>query len=602
MTKYIHYCWFGGKPLSKLTKKCIKSWEKYLPDFKIKQWDETNCDINECQFVKEAYKNKKWAFVADYFRSKILKENGGLYFDTDMEVTKNIDKLLEDKSFLGIEDSGHIAVGVWWEKEKDGFLPSYLYEYYNNLKKFDVNNMYSISIPKLVTNELTKYGFDKFNIDNIQNINDMYIYPREYFYPLSYDRQDNVFTDNTCMIHYYDATWVPNWEKRQIKLIRLIGKEKAIKVINIVGRIKHYIKRLLKLILYPLVIYRRKKHEAKFFAKRKEEFINNIEKIDENKYITIHNKDWLGTTYATKELFENTLSLPELYEKDDYEFYAKKILDKKPTLIIFSAFAQGWEKLIDELKKIDSNLRIKVLWHGSNAVHSENYDFEMFKIIFKYLNKNKIESIGFVKKSMYQTYKKLGYNVEFVRNTITISNEIKEKLYKKQECQKGIKIGLYASGDRWVKNFYNQLAAASLIKDSIIDIIPLSTKTKEFANILKCEVVGFDKNITREELFERLAQNDVNIYTTFVDCAPITPLESLELGVPCITGNNHHYWEETELEKYLVVDKADNPIEIASKIELCLKNKNKILELYNEWKRTNDIESKKSVNDFIKKW
>ena len=57
--KYIHFCWFGGKPLSKLTKKCIESWKKYLPDYEIIKWDETNVDFNECPFVKEAYENKK---------------------------------------------------------------------------------------------------------------------------------------------------------------------------------------------------------------------------------------------------------------------------------------------------------------------------------------------------------------------------------------------------------------------------------------------------------------------------------------------------------------------------------------------------------------
>ena len=44
MKKYIHYCWFGGKPLPKLTKKCIKSWKKFLPDYEIIEWNESNVD------------------------------------------------------------------------------------------------------------------------------------------------------------------------------------------------------------------------------------------------------------------------------------------------------------------------------------------------------------------------------------------------------------------------------------------------------------------------------------------------------------------------------------------------------------------------------
>ena len=92
MEKIIHYCWFGGKPLPKLAKKCIKSWKKFLPDFEIREWNETNFDINITKFSKQAYDAKKWAFVSDVARIYALKNYGGIYFDTDMIVTKNIDE------------------------------------------------------------------------------------------------------------------------------------------------------------------------------------------------------------------------------------------------------------------------------------------------------------------------------------------------------------------------------------------------------------------------------------------------------------------------------------------------------------------------------
>ena len=77
------------------------------------------------------------------------------------------------------------------------------------------------------------------------------------------------------------------------------------------------------------------------------------------------------------------------------------------------------------------------------------------------------------------------------------------------------------------------------------------------------------------------------------------PLESFELGVPCITAHNHHYWEGTELAKYLIVDENDNVNKIYEKAEFCLKNKEKVLELYKNWKREYDKEAKKSVNKFL---
>ena len=109
MKKIIHYCWFGPKPLPKLAKKCIASWEKFLPDYEIKLWSENNVDLNECDFIKEAYEQKKWAFVADYVRTKALYEYGGIYMDTDMEITKPVDDLLTEDFVIGVEDSGYIA-------------------------------------------------------------------------------------------------------------------------------------------------------------------------------------------------------------------------------------------------------------------------------------------------------------------------------------------------------------------------------------------------------------------------------------------------------------------------------------------------------------
>ena len=112
MKKVIHYCWFGGKPLPKMAKKCIKSWKKYLPDYEIKQWNENNFDVNINNFVKGAYEKKKWAFVSDCARAYALLNEGGIYFDTDMELKKDISFLLDKDFFIGREDSGYIAAGV----------------------------------------------------------------------------------------------------------------------------------------------------------------------------------------------------------------------------------------------------------------------------------------------------------------------------------------------------------------------------------------------------------------------------------------------------------------------------------------------------------
>lgn len=598
MEKIIHYCWFGGNPLPKLAKKCIKSWKKYLPDFQIIEWNESNVNLEECKFIKEAYKSRKWAFVADYVRTKALYEMGGIYFDTDMEVTKDISKMLNDTTFLGVEDSGKIAVGVWYEKNPNSYLTTKLLNYYQTCDGFDSDTPYAYSIPNLITNLIDddKFVLGKKEIQNLKN--GIVIYPRDYFYPLSYNRQNNIFTENTCMIHYYDASWIPKYAQIENRIYRYFGNRVGRVIVKIIKFIKRLIKYVIKIIMLPINAYKNKKKLELVYNESIELIDNFFDKLKQKNVIAIYRKDWLGTSYATKELFDDCLGIKRIDDERVCNYYAKKIVDEKINLIIFSAFDITWAKLIQKIKELNQNQKIKVLWHGSNAMNIEEYDWSVLRTILEYSKFGLIDSIGFVKKSLYEFYKTKGIKAEFVMNTINLD---KEKYIAERNDNEKIKIGLYASGDRWLKNFYNQLSAASMIENHIIDCIPKSEKTMDFANIINANLMGESKPLKRDELLKRLALNDINLYVTFVECAPLLPLESFELGVPCITSNNHHYWEGTELEKYLVVNAPDNIIAIKNQIEYVLKNKDKIITLYKEWKKEYDIAAEKTVNDFINK-
>ena len=104
--KVIHYCWFGGNPLPEFAIKCIDSWRKYMPDYEIKEWNESNFDVNIIPYTKEAYEAKKYAFVSDYARFWILYHYGGVYFDTDVEVIRPLDEIIERGAFMGCEIDG----------------------------------------------------------------------------------------------------------------------------------------------------------------------------------------------------------------------------------------------------------------------------------------------------------------------------------------------------------------------------------------------------------------------------------------------------------------------------------------------------------------
>ena len=203
---------------------------------------------------------------------------GGIYFDTDMEITKNIDFLLDNKTFIGVEDSGMIACGVWGEQEKESYLSKKMLEFYRNMEHFPIDDLYSISIPRLITNILKPLGFNMCNVNEIQKLEkEIYVYPREFFYPYSYNRDNNCFTDNTCMIHYYDASWVPKWERRENKIYRMFGKEKGIKIVKNCRKIKHTTKKICKIPIYPALYYYRKRKAKKFFTSKINDFKQNFE-------------------------------------------------------------------------------------------------------------------------------------------------------------------------------------------------------------------------------------------------------------------------------------------------------------------------------------
>lgn len=218
MDKYIHYCWFGGKKLPRKLKKYMKTWKKYLPDYKIMQWDENNFDVNITKFSRDAYKNKKWAFVADVARIYALKEYGGIYFDTDIEVTKKLKGILDNEIWVGREDENYLASAMIGVKQKNNKHISNIFDVYKKAK-FNKDDLYAITSPKIFTEYFKKLGM-VFKDENQVLKDDVHVYKKEYFNPKSYDGSNETFTENTCIIHHFDATWTAIDEKVAIWFVR----------------------------------------------------------------------------------------------------------------------------------------------------------------------------------------------------------------------------------------------------------------------------------------------------------------------------------------------------------------------------------------------
>ncbi len=242
--KKIHYCWFGGKPLNKLGKKCLKSWKKHFPDYEIIEWNESNFDFNCCQYVKEAYEAKKWAFVSDYARYKILYEQGGVYFDTDVEVIKSFDPILAAGSFIGCENP-HIKSGIAVASGLGCAAAPGLEFYREVLDDYEKSSFYNAdgslnlyTIVQRTTDLLRNHGLK--DTMEIQQVAGITVYPAEYFCPINMETGKLEITKNTYSIHRYAGSWVSKKDKFRGKVYfvinRVFGKKMAAFARKIFGR------------------------------------------------------------------------------------------------------------------------------------------------------------------------------------------------------------------------------------------------------------------------------------------------------------------------------------------------------------------------------
>jgi hypothetical protein len=110
--KTIHYCWFGGNQKSVIIERCIASWKEYCPDYEIIEWNESNFDVNCIPYTAAAYAEKKWAFVSDYARLRVVYLHGGIYLDTGVLLHNRIDDLTQYDIWFAQEEIRWINTGL----------------------------------------------------------------------------------------------------------------------------------------------------------------------------------------------------------------------------------------------------------------------------------------------------------------------------------------------------------------------------------------------------------------------------------------------------------------------------------------------------------
>lgn len=203
--KRVHYCWFGESPRSALNERCLASWRRMLPDYQIKEWNETNSPLDNA-YCRAAHAAGSWSKLANYIRLHALHTEGGIYLDTDVEVVKSFAPLLHHKCFLGFQQQEEqldwINNAILGAQPGHPFLQQCIALTVN---AFALTGEFYRS-PTVITAALKEMGLSEYGRQEVRGVA---IYPTEYFYPypwfgsFSYD----CVKEETYCIHHWEGTW-----------------------------------------------------------------------------------------------------------------------------------------------------------------------------------------------------------------------------------------------------------------------------------------------------------------------------------------------------------------------------------------------------------
>ena len=364
-------------------------------------------------------------------------------------------------------------------------------------------------------------------------------------------------------------------------------------IYKVIRKIYH----ILSSIKYRIVNGKNVRKQNKHYSEQVELAVKKLEDYKNKEYIVFYNPTWLGVANSTKGLFKNIVPLEQVFGKKNIKKIAEAVVNNNIKSVIFSQIVDGWVDVLSKIKELNNNIKIKVIWHGNCYEFFSDYTWNLNKDVMNLYKQGKIDSFAFVRSTMYEFYKKAGFKSYYLQNNVHLDNI--ERVEKKKSDDK-IKIGIYNADTRELKNIYTALSSMKLVPNCVADVVPINEGAKKFTEILGLETSYVEDYIPTEDLLKRIQQNEVNIYPTFTENAPMFPLESFEMGVPCLLGNNNDYFVGTKLGEFVILTKEDDPKYIKERITNCVKHKDEIMNLYKEWKKEFDIKCDKLVEEFIK--
>ena len=235
--KIIHYCWFGRGQMPQMALDCIASWHKYMPDWEYRLWNEDNFDVNCNRYVREAYEAGKFAFVSDYVRLIALRDFGGLYLDTDVNVLKNFDDLMAFDAFCGFEGSKSKPIGTCvMASEAGGEWVSEMLAAYDGRHFVNADGSLDLTTnTAFLSSVMEKGGFIRNGLQ--QAYKDCIVFPTDYFCPRQ-TTGEYLLTGNTYCDHLGASSWAPSGKSWKSLIRRIVGQKNMTRLIKIKRRLE----------------------------------------------------------------------------------------------------------------------------------------------------------------------------------------------------------------------------------------------------------------------------------------------------------------------------------------------------------------------------
>lgn len=233
--KKIHYIWLGGGEKKDVFYTCYYSWKRFLPDWKIIEWNECNLNLSKYKYAQQAYNMKKYAFASDVFRFDIINNYHGVYFDTDVEIISPIETFLETyDSVTAFENKYYVNPGlILFSKNKNKFCNDMLTKY-KSMYFYENENLKTIC--EYSTEYLLQHGLKQNS--TIETINGITIFPKEYFCPFDYLKRGEIIPEQTKTIHHYAGSWLSKRVRVRIIIKKIIISLFGERIINFLINLK----------------------------------------------------------------------------------------------------------------------------------------------------------------------------------------------------------------------------------------------------------------------------------------------------------------------------------------------------------------------------